>query len=144
MTVPTVTFKEYIDRFADPKIRKEINSIGIIGYVLAGINLLAAVFTNIFILLDVLLILGLSLGIHIGKSRICAILLCAYGAYNVIFAIIQTGKPAGYLILLLGICAVIQFHKARKQYTAFCLAQAEEVAAAMNGQNPSDVPPTEN
>ena len=94
-----------------------MNSVGIIGYILAAINLIISIVSmNPNGIVDVVLIAGLSLGIHIGKSRICAILFLIYGAINLIVMTAHYGRPAGYWGLILGICAIREFYKAHKQY----------------------------
>ncbi len=114
-----VSFRKFVNEIVDPKIKKEINSVGIIGYVLAAINLIISIFMNPAGIIDVIMIAGFSLGIHIGKSRICAILFLIYGAFNFIIMTVQYEKPVGYLGLIFGICAVREFYKAHKQYKKY-------------------------
>lgn len=115
-----VSFRKFVNEIGDPKIKKEMNSVGIIGYILAAINLLISIVSmNLNGIVDVVLIAGFSLGIHIGKSRICAILLLIYGAINFIVMTAQYGRPAGYWGLILGICAIREFYKAHKQYKEY-------------------------
>lgn len=67
-------------------VRSQIRDAGILCYVVAGISLVLPFLSgNPFgALLDVLLIVGLGLGIQLGKSRVCAIILTVYGAFNTI------------------------------------------------------------
>ena len=114
-----ISFREFINTVADPKIKKDLSIVGIIGYVLAAFNLVLSIFFNILGLIDVALIAVFSLGIHFGKSRVCSVLLCLYGAVNFILSLLDTGKPSGYWILFLGISAVIRVFEANKQYTTY-------------------------
>ena len=66
--------------------------------------------------LDAFLLLGLALGIHIGKSRACAVIVLVYSILNCLYALISTGKMSGYLIIIAGIYATIYTFKARKEY----------------------------
>ena len=66
-----------------------------------------------------ILFVGLGLGIHLGQSRVCAILLTVYGGLNMIVSIMEKGRFGGWLFLLVGIDGIIytfKFHKAWKQY----------------------------
>ena len=70
-------------------------------------------------LLDAAIVLVLAVWMHIGKSRICAILTTLYGLCNVIYMYLQTGKFAGWLILLAGIVEIyytFMLQKAWKEY----------------------------
>ena len=99
----TVSFKQYIEEIADPKIKKSIRTYGIIGYILAGINLILAIAFVPLGIIDVLWITGLSLGIHLGKSRVCAIIFLILGIISCGLATVQNGSLSGYWIPLLGI-----------------------------------------
>ena len=75
-------------------------------------------------LLDVAIILGLGLGILIGRSRVCAIILAAYALYNTIYSIVAMGQFGGWLIVIggvLAICGTFMFHK---QWAAYSATQA--------------------
>lgn len=69
--------------------------------------------------LDAFLLLGLALGIHIGKSRVCAVIVLVYSILNCLYALISTGKMSGYLIIIAGIYATIYTFKARKEYKEY-------------------------
>lgn len=114
-----ISFRKFVNEIADPKIKKEINVAGVLGYILAAINLVVAILVNPIGIIDVCLITGFTLGIHIGKSRVCAVLFLIYGGINFIMLTVQYGKPAGYWGFAIGICAVIELFKAHKQYKAY-------------------------
>lgn len=102
-------------------VRSQIRSAGIICYVVAGITLvLSTLGGNPFgALLDVLLIVGLGLGIQLGKSRVCAIILTVYGALNTIMVTLQQGRIGGWWILLAGIYAVIYTFKYQSAWVEY-------------------------
>ncbi len=96
-------------------------------YVAAGILYVCAVITavvnmlaqNYLGFLDVAILVGLGLGIQIGQSRICAILVCAYAGLNAYVTIAQSGRMGGTLVVLAAVDALIatfQFQGAWKKY----------------------------
>lgn len=119
--------KDFINNYADPSLRKEIKNYAILCYVCAGLSLVVAFFVNWAGILDALILLGLSLGMHLGRSKVCAILILVMGAASMIVNLIVAGKVAGWLILLAGIFAVKVFNKADKHYKAYLEGKAEYV-----------------
>ena len=115
------TKKEFLNLPENKKVKNEIKTAGIICYICAGITLLASFATNTFplSLLDVAILVGLGLGIHLAHSRVCAIILTIYAASSMIIGIIQTGRPSGYLVLIAGIFAVIYTFKAEKLWKQY-------------------------
>ena len=100
--------------------RSELNGAAIVTFVCAGITLIAGLVSgNYGILLDVAIMVGLGLGIMLSASRVCAVLLLAYGVLNVVVGLITTGTPSGYLILIAGILAVIYAFKAEKLWKQY-------------------------
>lgn len=102
-------------------LRKQLAGCGIAMYILAAINCAFYAVTGSIILAAIMAILfvGLGLGIHLGQSRVCAILLTVYGGLNMIVSIMEKGRFGGWLFLLVGIDGIIytfKFHKAWKQY----------------------------
>ncbi len=117
------TKQELLNLPENAKMKKEIKTIAIISYICAGLT--AAVMIgangNFTAIVDVLLLIGLGLGIQLKQSRVCAILLCVDGAVSVIVSLLAAGMPSGYLILIAGIFAIVytfKLDKAWKQYQA--------------------------
>lgn len=113
--------KEFYKQPSMKKIRGNINACGIFSYISATLTFLVNVVlvSNIFGMLDVILIAGLGMGVQLGKSRVCSIILLAYACLNTIYTLIATGRLGGYLILICGIIAVMEtfkFHKAWAEY----------------------------
>lgn len=88
--------------------RTQIRAAAIISYVVAGISL---VLGGIGLIIDALLIVGLGLGIQLGRSRVCSVILTVYGVWNTIYITVTTGRLGGWWILLAGIYAVIYTFK---------------------------------
>ena len=95
------------------RCRSYITGSAIMMYVSAGLTFLVNVLLaeNIFGLLDVFILLGLGLGIHLGKSRVCSIITCVYACFNLIYMIIAEGTPGGTLIVIASILAIIYTFK---------------------------------
>lgn len=112
--------KEFLHHPNLDKCRKNINSSAATLYVCAVLSLVVGViFSSFSVVIDVALIVGLGLGVQLAQSRVCAILICIYGAINTISMTITTGRPGGYLILIAAIYSVIatfQFQKAWDNY----------------------------
>lgn len=117
------TKQEFLKLPENAKTKKEIMTTAIVSYICAGLT--AAVMIgangNFTAIVDVLLLIGLGLGIQLKQSRVCAILLCVDGAVSVIVSLLAAGMPSGYLILIAGIFAIVytfKLDKAWKQYQA--------------------------
>lgn len=106
---------EFRREYAPAELKKGVRTVGIVGYVLAGINLLVAIL-NPFALIDVVILLGLTLGIHLGKSKGCAIAMLVYGIFSCVVGIVSTGTPTGWAWIILGAVAMSQIGKIDKVY----------------------------
>ena len=113
--------KEFLNHPNCRKYKSGIAASAIMLYFCAGLTLIFSVFVggNIFSLVDVALVLGLALGLHLAQSRACGVIITVYSIINVIYMTILTGQPSGYLITIGAIGAMIcafQFHKAWDDY----------------------------
>ncbi len=115
------TKKEFLALPENGKLKKEIRSNAIICYVCAGISLVLALFVlkSPYMLIDVAILLGLGLGIHLAQSRVCAVMLCVYAVINTGIGFLENGKFSGYLVLLAGIYSVISTFKIEKQWKEY-------------------------
>lgn len=105
--------KEEFNQCANIKtIIKNITIAAIITYVIGAISLITNVILggNIFGLLDVIIVIGLGVGVHVAKSRACAVVLLVYSVFNMIYMLLLAGMPGGWLILVCGIYATIYIH----------------------------------
>ena len=90
------------------KYRGNIIASSVIIYICVGINLLLIAFLHTYTsLIDVAIMLGLGLAIHLAQSRVCSILLCVYGVINTIYVFLSSGTFGGWLILVAGIFAIL-------------------------------------
>lgn len=113
----SVSKAEYRKRYASKSFQKSIMAIAIIGYVFAGINLILMTtgVSDPLGFIDLAIYLGCLLGMHIGKSKGCAIGLLVYGACNMLI-LLALGQFGGWIWLALGIAAVLNFNNADKEY----------------------------
>lgn len=109
-----LTKKEFFKHPNVASLRSQIIGAGIFCYISAGLSL---VFADSII--DALLILGLGLGIHLGRSRVCAIILTVYSVFNMIIMILLEGTLTGWLILLAGIYAIIYTFKYQSAWAEY-------------------------
>ncbi|MDO5155292.1 MAG: hypothetical protein Q4D51_04945 [Eubacteriales bacterium] len=120
-----ITFKEFYKDYCSATTKKNINGSAITLYICSGITLIASILAtalgvNIMAAaLDAVLMLGLALGIHIGKSRVCAVIVLIYSLINCIYTMTQTGRPGGWLIIIAGAYATIATFSARKEYKEY-------------------------
>ena len=112
-----VSRKEFIEKYTQNSLRKDITGVAILCYVCAGINLISAFLLNPIGIIDSLLLAGLALGMHLAKSKVCAILILVLGIVEFVLSLIAGGFP--YLWLIAGITAVVTFSKIDKQYKQF-------------------------
>ena len=112
--------KEFFKRYASKRNIKSVNGAAALTYLCGVISAgLAVSSLNYFALVEVVLIVGLALGIQIAKSRVCAVLLLIYSALNTILMSVSTGRLAGWLLLVAGLWAVestFTLHKEYKKY----------------------------
>lgn len=103
------------------KIIKNITLSAVIAYIVGLISLFTNVVVagNIFGIVDIVIVVGLGLGIQFAKSRACAIIMCVYSVINFIYMIILTGMPGGWLIIVCAVYAIIytfKYHNAWDRY----------------------------
>ena len=109
--------KEFYEKYAGEGFYRNLKINAIIGYVLCGILALMAL-SNPYAWLDVVIYLALLLGMHLGKSKLCAIGITVYAAFGMFVNLILYGVLGGYLWLFVGIYSVVMFQKAEKRYQA--------------------------
>ena len=115
-----ITKREYIKNYADEKMIKDIKKSAIVGYVCSGITaVLGIVMANIGIIVEVLIMIGLLLGMHLGRKKWCAMTYLIIAILDCIVSMVFTGSPSGWLIIVAGIWAVSTFNKLDKAYRVF-------------------------
>lgn len=69
-----------------------------------------------FGLIDSVVFLALTLGMHLGKSKGCAIGMLVYAIFTVIAGLVAYGTFGGWLWIIAGVNALIVFNNADKRY----------------------------
>lgn len=114
-----ISFKEYMATQAEPTHLKNIKSSAIVCYVCLAISLISVILGNLLGIIDILVLGGLTLGMHIGKSKGCAIALLVCSVLSTLITLISTGQFMGWLWIIASGWAVISFNKLTKEYKAF-------------------------
>ncbi len=113
----TVSRKEFINLYARPEHKKNIKTVAIFCYVLVAINAVIAVLSNPLAMIDSLVLLAFALGMHIAKSKGCAIGIFVLGIVEIIMGLYYGTFP--YMWLLAGILALTTFVKIDKDFKQF-------------------------
>lgn len=114
-----ISKSEFCRNYAPDKMRKNIKVSAILCYVSAVVTAVLAVLFNPLMFLDVIIVLVLGLLIHLKQSRVCAVLLLAYGIFSCVVVLLSTGQITGWLIILAGVFAVIYTFRLEKAYQQF-------------------------
>lgn len=112
-----VSRKEFINKYAQPSLKKNITSIAILCYVCAGLTFIVSCLANPWGIIEALMLAGLALGMHLAKSKVCAILILILSIIEVLLSLVVGAFPFWWLIA--GISAVVTFNKIEKQYKSF-------------------------
>lgn len=116
----TYTEKEFYNLPELGMCKDNIKSSAIALYVLATFNaILGLAFGSYGMFLDVIYTTILGIILQTKRSRVAAVLLVIYAAVNMIVLAIETGRPGGYLYLIVASLAVkftFKYQKAWKEY----------------------------
>ena len=112
---PGISKKEYLKNYAGAEFQRQLKGAAIMGYVCAGINALM-VLLNPLALVEALILLSLTLGMHLGKSKGCAIAILVFSIFSMVVGLAVYGTLGGWLVLLCGIYGLVIFNKADKKY----------------------------
>lgn len=121
-TSEPMTKKEFykLPRLKD--CRSSILASAIICYFSAGVTLIASFLLQGYVsasILDGILLLALGLWMQLGKSRVCAIILTCYGAFNMILMLALYGQVQGWLIPVAGILGIVYTFKFNKLWDRY-------------------------
>lgn len=112
-----VSRKEFINKYAQPSLKKNITSIAILCYVCAGITFVMSCLLNPLGIIDALVLAAFALGMHLAKSKVCAILILILSIVEVLLSLVSGSFPFWWLVA--GVSAVNTFNKIEKQYREF-------------------------
>ena len=110
-----VSKEEFLQNHA--ALKKTVKVVAIISYVLIGLNALA-ILVNPFVIIDLVILLVCTLGVHLKKKKGFAIALLVYGIINVIIGLLSSAGPTGWMWIVFTIIYMSQFNKAEKEYRA--------------------------
>lgn len=113
-----LTKKEFMNQPEMKRVKGNITASAGFLYMCSVISFLLVVVLqhNLFAIVDVALVLGLALGIHLAYSRVCAIAVMVYAVFNLIVSIATTGRANGYLIVLAAVYAIMATYQFKKNY----------------------------
>lgn len=123
------TLKDYRKNYASAPLKKSIKTWSIVAYVLVGLNAVIALLVNPWMLLDTVLLLGLTLGVHLNKSKGCAIALLVYTIINAVIGVISSGSVSGWWWIVLAVSYLGTIKKIDEEY------KAEMAKAPASGYN---------
>ena len=103
-----MTKKEFNECANIKSITKNITAAAIIAYVIGAITFIVNV-----------VMAGLGLGIHLAKSRACAVIITAYSIINFIYVILLSGMPGGWLIIVCGVYSIIYTFKYQNAWNKY-------------------------
>lgn len=112
-----VSRKEFINKYANPSLRKNITSIAILCYLCAGVTFVVSCLYYPLGCIDALILAGLALGMHLAKSKVCATFILVLSIIEVLLSMDSGSVPVLWLIV--GISAVTTFNKIEKAYKEF-------------------------
>lgn len=111
-----ISKKEYFQKYAKESFYRDIKITAIIGYICAGISAVASIVINLLGLVDSVIFLALVLGMHLKKSKGCAIAITVYAVFCMIMGLVLTGMISGWMWLVVGIVSLIAFNNAEKRF----------------------------
>lgn len=129
-----VTKEVFLENYASPDVKKGFKTAGIIGYVCAGLSLVVSVGslaviaeyldTGILgyiipVLIEIILMVILSAGIHTKQSKGCAIGLTVLGVVGCVYSLITSGRASSWLIIAAGAAGLSASKKLDKEYDAY-------------------------
>lgn len=112
-----VSRKDFIEKYAEPSLKKNITSIAILCYVCAGVTFVASCLSNPWGIIDAVVLAAFALGMHLAKSKACAILILILSIVEVLLSLPAGSFPFWWLFA--GISAAVVFAKIEKQYREF-------------------------
>lgn len=113
-----LTKKDFLKLPAMKSCKSNIIICGVLLYFVGAVNIALAVGLGSFPIDGIVLVL-IGLGVHLGKSRVCALICAAYSIFNVIYMVVTTGNVSGWWIILIGFDAVVytfKYHSAWNKY----------------------------
>ena len=130
-SAPKLSKEEFYKHPSMSMIRKGISSVGIVCYISAVFTVMVSIMQTIFdkslnvtamvvgSLITAVLLIGLGLGIHLMRSKVCMYILLGFALLNCITTMILEGMPGGVLILAIAIMGTINFSNFEKAWAEY-------------------------
>ena len=122
-----MTKSEFWKNAVPKNVKGQVVTAAVFAYISAAMTLVLGFLTgNFLVLIDVLLVLGLGLGVHLAKSRVCAIILAAYFVLNKVLQWLGGEFSGLYMAVIfiigfvMGVVGTFAFQKQWKEYQAGC------------------------
>jgi len=112
-----ITEREYIKKYAGSDFYKKLRLTGVFGYIMNVVLFVLSLWLP-STPIERHILLGLTLGIHVGKSRVCAYILLGFGILETIMMVLVQpyGCMTGLVMIIVGVTAVKLFSKAHQEY----------------------------
>ncbi len=120
-----LTFKDFVEKFASEKHRKNIKTTIIFFYVCAALTAVLAIavaaMNGIFPagIIDAVILAGLTLGLQKTKKKAFIIAILVLSIIEFIFGIVSSGTPSGFLWLVNSIFLLKTYKELNKEYQQF-------------------------
>ena len=101
------TRKEYRKKYAPEHLRKNVQALAVMGYVLSAANLAVGIWNGNWILAAVaVVLLAMNVGLHLNKSKVCAIGILVCACAQLLLASYIGSSPTSWGWIALGVCCV--------------------------------------
>lgn len=107
-TMPnSCTLKEYRKQYAPEHLRKNVVNLALVGYVLSVANLAMGIWNSNVIQIGVAaVLLVLDLGLHLNKSKFCAVAILVTACLDLLLSAYTGGSLTNWGWIALGFCAI--------------------------------------
>ena len=101
------TLAEYRKKYAPAHLRKNVQTLALVGYVLAVAAIAFGVWNGNWIQIAVtVVLLALNVGLHLNKSKACAIGILVFACLQLLAAFYIGNSPTSWGWIALGVCCV--------------------------------------
>ena len=111
-----VTKAEYRKEYAPAQLYKSIRGMCIALYIFLGLSAVLSFLVNPFALVEIAVVIGLTLGVHLVKSKGCVIAILVYSCISCVVGIVTSGTPSALLWIALSISMLMSINKVDKHY----------------------------
>lgn len=101
------TLKEYRKKYAPEHLRKNVQNLALVGYLLGVVNLAMGIWNgNVFQIAVAVVLLVLDLGLHLNKSKVCAVGILVCACLDLLLSAYTGGSATNWGWIALGFCAI--------------------------------------